>query len=272
METYFYGRFGDLAEPGEPRPLPGRDAPLQARPVPPPRRGADPPRVRRGTCHLRAAVRAVPAALRRARGQAAVGSPDRACSSGTRTRCSPPTPTRGVIHMVRDPRDRYEASLALWPDGKGRAGGAAARWNYSTRLAARNLRRYPGRYLVIRFEDIDPGTGGDGPRGLRVRGRAVRRGDARDAGSPNAPARCSVREPRTPAAKGPRRSRSGSSAATAGAIAPRGARVPAAADPAGDAPARVRAGAGAARGGRVGAVRGLRVAAPDGPDGRLAWR
>ena len=61
-------------------------------------------------------------------------------------------PSAGVIHMVRDPRDRYEASLARWPDGKGRAGGAAARWRYSTGLAERNLRRYPGRYLVVRFE------------------------------------------------------------------------------------------------------------------------
>jgi len=59
-----------------------------------------------------------------------------------------------VIHMVRDPRDRYEASLALWPDGRGRAGGATARWRYSVALAERNLRRYPDDYLVVRFEDM----------------------------------------------------------------------------------------------------------------------
>jgi len=59
-----------------------------------------------------------------------------------------------VIHMVRDPRDRYEASLALWPDGKGRSGGATARWRYSTRLAERNVRRYPDGYLVVRYEDL----------------------------------------------------------------------------------------------------------------------
>jgi hypothetical protein len=56
--------------------------------------------------------------------------------------------------MVRDPRDRYEASLALWPEGKGRAGGAAARWRYSMRLAERHLRRWPDRYLLVRFEDM----------------------------------------------------------------------------------------------------------------------
>jgi hypothetical protein len=59
-----------------------------------------------------------------------------------------------VIHMVRDPRDRYQASLALWPNGKGRAGGAAARWLYSTRLAERHLKRYPSRYKIVRFESL----------------------------------------------------------------------------------------------------------------------
>lgn len=59
-----------------------------------------------------------------------------------------------VIHMVRDPRDRYEASLARWPDGKGRAGGAAARWLYSTALAERNLSRYPDDYRIVRFESL----------------------------------------------------------------------------------------------------------------------
>jgi hypothetical protein len=59
-----------------------------------------------------------------------------------------------MLHMVRDPRDRYEASLALWPKGKGRVGGATARWLYSTQLGKRNLRRYPGRYKLVRFESL----------------------------------------------------------------------------------------------------------------------
>ena len=61
-------------------------------------------------------------------------------------------PTAKMIHMLRDPRDRYEASLALWPDGKGRVGGATARWLYSVGLAKRNLEAYPGRYKVVRYE------------------------------------------------------------------------------------------------------------------------
>jgi hypothetical protein len=63
-------------------------------------------------------------------------------------------PDLRIVHMLRDPRDRYEASLAAWPDGRGRAGGATARWRYSTRLAASHERTYSGRYLVVRFEDL----------------------------------------------------------------------------------------------------------------------
>lgn len=63
-------------------------------------------------------------------------------------------PGAKMLHLVRDPRDRYEASLALWPDGKGRAGGAVARWQYSVGLARRNLLRYPGRYKIVRYESL----------------------------------------------------------------------------------------------------------------------
>ena len=59
-----------------------------------------------------------------------------------------------IIHMLRDPRDRYEASLALWPNGKGLVGGATARWLYSLNLAKRHQRRYPDQYMIVRYEDM----------------------------------------------------------------------------------------------------------------------
>lgn len=59
-----------------------------------------------------------------------------------------------IIHMVRDPRDRYQASISKWPNGRLRAGGAAARWRYSARLAIRHAARYPDQYLAVRFEDM----------------------------------------------------------------------------------------------------------------------
>lgn len=63
-------------------------------------------------------------------------------------------PGAKIIHMLRDPRDRYAGSLELWPKGRMRAGGAVSRWLYSTKLAERNLQKYPDSYLVIRFEDM----------------------------------------------------------------------------------------------------------------------
>jgi Sulfotransferase family len=59
-----------------------------------------------------------------------------------------------VIHMVRDPRDRYVASREAFPNGRGGVGGATARWNHSMRLAERNERRHAGAYTVVRFEDL----------------------------------------------------------------------------------------------------------------------
>ena len=63
-------------------------------------------------------------------------------------------PDAQMLHMIRDPRDRYAGSLTLWPNGKARAGGAVARWIYTTILANRNLKKYPGRYMTVKFEDM----------------------------------------------------------------------------------------------------------------------
>lgn len=63
-------------------------------------------------------------------------------------------PGAKFIHMIRDPRDRYEASITLWPNGRGKVGGAVARWLYSVRLAKRHQLRYPDSYKVVRFEDL----------------------------------------------------------------------------------------------------------------------
>ena len=63
-------------------------------------------------------------------------------------------PGAKMIQMVRDPRDRYEASLVMWPNGKGKVGGATARWRYSVDLAHKNLKKHPDRYMVLRFETL----------------------------------------------------------------------------------------------------------------------
>lgn len=63
-------------------------------------------------------------------------------------------PDTRVIHVVRDPRDRYAAVKAHWPSGRGQAGGAAAKWNRAMRMVRRNSEKYPRRYLALRFEDL----------------------------------------------------------------------------------------------------------------------
>ena len=61
-------------------------------------------------------------------------------------------PDAVMIHLIRDPRDRYASSIKRWPEQKGQVGGATARWLYSVGLAKRNLKKYPERYKVLRYE------------------------------------------------------------------------------------------------------------------------
>ncbi len=59
-----------------------------------------------------------------------------------------------IIHMLRDPRDRYEASIAKHPNGKGKIGGATARWLLTTRIAQHNLKKYPKQYKIVQYEQL----------------------------------------------------------------------------------------------------------------------
>lgn len=63
-------------------------------------------------------------------------------------------PGATVIHMIRDPRDRHEALLHRGSGGPGIVGSLTAGWLSSVALAERNLERYPGSYLVVRYEEL----------------------------------------------------------------------------------------------------------------------
>lgn len=153
METYFYGRFGDLRKPRNlDRCLAAMLRYKHVRFLQP-----DPERIRRefregaATYEHLFSLFLIHFAERE-------GKPRWGAQTGLIERYADELfasfPGVKVVHMVRDPRDRYAASLELWPDGRGRAGGATARWSYSMGLAERNLRRYPDDYLVVRFEDL----------------------------------------------------------------------------------------------------------------------
>jgi hypothetical protein len=68
-------------------------------------------------------------------------------------------PDAKIIHMLRDPRDRYEA-MRHKPHRRGGLGVATARWRTSAILAQRNQRVYAERYKVVLYETMaaDPKT------------------------------------------------------------------------------------------------------------------
>lgn len=59
-----------------------------------------------------------------------------------------------IIHMIRDPRDRYAAARRAGGVGRGGVGGAIEEWVESVALADRYASRWPTRYLTVRFEDL----------------------------------------------------------------------------------------------------------------------
>lgn len=62
-------------------------------------------------------------------------------------------PEARMIHVLRDPRDRF-AAIARSASRRGGVAPATGAWRESVALAERNERRHPGRYLVLRIEDL----------------------------------------------------------------------------------------------------------------------
>ena len=73
-------------------------------------------------------------------------------------------PNARIIHMVRDPRDRYASVLKRWKKVRGGAGASTAAWIASIRLGERNRVRHPDGYRLLRYEDLASRAGGDDAR------------------------------------------------------------------------------------------------------------
>lgn len=63
-------------------------------------------------------------------------------------------PDARILHMVRDPRDRYASVQARWKSRLGGVGAGTAEWLSSTRLAHRNRARWPDRYRIVHYEEL----------------------------------------------------------------------------------------------------------------------
>lgn len=63
-------------------------------------------------------------------------------------------PHARIIHMIRDPRDRYASALTRWKVSRGGPGAGIAMWLSSANLAQRNQYRYPDRYKIVRYETL----------------------------------------------------------------------------------------------------------------------
>jgi hypothetical protein len=60
-------------------------------------------------------------------------------------------PAARLIHVVRDPRDRYASERKKY---QASAATATGKWLSSVHAAERNLQRYPEGYMVVRYEDL----------------------------------------------------------------------------------------------------------------------
>jgi hypothetical protein len=63
-------------------------------------------------------------------------------------------PDAKILHMLRDPRDRYASVIKRWKVRRGGIGAGTAMWLESVRLAQENERQFPNNYKVICYEKL----------------------------------------------------------------------------------------------------------------------
>lgn len=63
-------------------------------------------------------------------------------------------PDAKLIHMMRDPRDRYASVNKRYQSDRGRVGASTGKWWYSALLATRNVEKYPDNYTIVTYEAL----------------------------------------------------------------------------------------------------------------------
>lgn len=69
-------------------------------------------------------------------------------------------PGARILHMIRDPRDRYASSRTRWAIRRGGIGAGIAEWRASARMAIEHEAKFPDHCRAVRYEDLasDPAT------------------------------------------------------------------------------------------------------------------
>jgi hypothetical protein len=63
-------------------------------------------------------------------------------------------PDAKIVHLLRDPRDRYASAIKRHGRDVHRVAAGTGRWSMSTRAGLRNARRRPDRYRIVRYEEL----------------------------------------------------------------------------------------------------------------------
>ncbi|MEX0985640.1 MAG: sulfotransferase [Actinomycetota bacterium] len=63
-------------------------------------------------------------------------------------------PDARIVHMLRDPRDRYASAIKRHGRDVHRVAAATGRWLLSTRAGLATAQRDPDRYRIVRYEDL----------------------------------------------------------------------------------------------------------------------
>lgn len=63
-------------------------------------------------------------------------------------------PGARILHMIRDPRDRFASVQARWGNRLGGVGAGTAEWMQSAQLGLSNQASFPGSYRIVRYEDL----------------------------------------------------------------------------------------------------------------------
>jgi hypothetical protein len=153
MWRYFYGQYGDLSDPGNL----DRCVDMMMRYKRLVKLKPDPERIRR---EFKTGEPSYPRlfALLEEHHAERVGKPRWGDKSLNTERYADPIfdayPGSRILHMIRDPRDRYASVETRWGSRRGGSGTAVGEWLRSAHLASSNSDRYPDQYLVVRYETL----------------------------------------------------------------------------------------------------------------------